>query len=327
MTSGEFVVARSAEEWLARFGGQRRAVISVGNFDGLHIGHRQILASLIERARKSANLAGVVTFEPHPLKVLRPQSAPPLITTLVQRLAGFTQAGLDGALVLQFDAELSKLSPEEFAQKILVQALRTREILVGANFRFGHQHAGDVKLLKHIGAKDDFSVYVIEPVELNGLPVSSTRVRQAVLNARMEETAELLGRPFALTGEIRRGAGRGATMVFPTLNLAPEQELLPAPGVYASTSSLNERIFRSVTNVGFRPTFDGSGLTIETHLLDFAETITEGRLEVRFWKRLRDERRFSGPDQLREQITRDIASADAFFGKVAWQHSSLSTHT
>ena len=327
MTSGDFVVARSAKEWLTRFGGQRRAVISVGNFDGLHIGHRQILASVVERARKTASIAAVVTFEPHPLKFLRPRSAPPLITTLEQRLNGFAQAHLDGALVLPFDTALSQLSPGEFAQNVLVQALRTREILVGANFRFGHQHAGDVKLLKQIGAKDDFTVHVIEPVELHGQPVSSTRVRQAVLNARMEETAELLGRPFALSGEIRPGAGRGATLVFPTLNLAPEQELLPAPGVYATTSALEERAFRSVTNVGFRPTFDGSGLTVESHLLGFAEKITQGRLEVSFWKRLRDERKFSGADELREQITRDIASADAFFSHVDWQGQPLPTRS
>jgi riboflavin kinase / FMN adenylyltransferase len=181
-----------------------------------------------------------------------------------------------------------------------------------------------VKLLKKIGAQDDFTVNVIAPVELNGSPISSTRVRQAVQNGRIEEAAELLGRPFPLTGEIRPGAGRGATLVFPTLNLAPEQDLLPAPGVYATASLLMGKLYRSVTNVGFRPTFDGSGLTIESHLLEFNEQVKSARLEVRFFKRLREERKFNGPAELREQISRDIATATLFFEQTGWQAPSSS---
>jgi riboflavin kinase/FMN adenylyltransferase len=324
MRPDRLFVAHTLAEWRERFGAERRSVISVGNFDGLHIGHQQILQAVLECARKQERLAAVITFDPHPLKVLRPEAASPLITTLDQRLHGFDHAGLDAALVLAFDAALSLLPPEVFAQRVLVETVRAGEILVGANFRFGHQHSGDVKLLKKIGAQDDFAVNVIAPVELNGSPVSSTRVRQAVQNGRIEEAAELLGRPFPLTGEIRPGAGRGATLVFPTLNLAPEQDLLPAPGVYATASLLMGKLYRSVTNVGFRPTFDGSGLTIESHLLGFNEQVKSGRLEVRFYKRLREERKFNGPAELREQISRDIATATLFFEQIGWQAPSSS---
>jgi riboflavin kinase / FMN adenylyltransferase len=305
---------RSTAEWAARYGSSgRRAVLSVGNFDGLHLGHQRILGQVIECAQAQQNIASVITFDPHPLKVLRPGQAPPLVETIDQRMERFAAMGLETALVLRFDRALAALSPEEFVRGVLVEELKTAAVLVGQNFRFGHRQDGNVETLTELGRRLGFSVQIVEPVAIDGEFVSSSAVRSAVTEGRVAHAARLLGRPFALTGEIIRGAGRGATVVFPTLNLAPEQELLPKVGVYATETRVEGRLYRSATNVGFRPTFDGTLLGVESHLFDFSREITEGRLEVRFWERLRDEQKFSGPAELRSQIAADLARTREFF--------------
>jgi len=306
-------VAHSPEEWKSGPLPQSPSVISVGNFDGLHLGHQKIIRSLVAEARNSDLRAAVITFDPHPMKVLRPDAAPALIETLEQRLAGLDKLGLDGALVLTFDAELAKVSAEDFIRRILTETVHTRNILVGSNFRFGHKHEGDVKLLQNAGAASGFEVEIVPPVEFDGVPVSSSRVRQAVSEGRVAAAAKLLGRHFALTGGIKPGAGRGSKIVFPTLNLAFEQELLPGRGVYATRVLLHDGEHDAVTNVGVRPTFDGHTLTVESHLLDFSETVREGRLEVRFIERLREEQKFSSAEELRAQIGRDIEAAIRIF--------------
>src|SRR6266851_2869776 len=304
-----FPVFYSIEEWASHSGDARRTAVTVGNFDGLHLGHQKILQSVRERARAAGLRAAVITFDPHPMRVLRPDRAPLMIQTLSQRLAGFEQLGLDAAIVLKFDHTLSLVSPEEFIERILVRGLRVGAILVGANFRFGHRGAGDMRLLGEFGERDGFDVEVVPPVQVGGNIVSSTAIRTAVASGDVAGTIPLLGRAFSLTGEIRVGAGRGRTILFPTLNLAPEQELLPKLGVYATESVLGGRVYRSVTNVGTRPTFNGEGVTVESHLFDFNERCTEMPLEVRFHARLRDEMKFSSPEQLKEQIARDITAA------------------
>jgi riboflavin kinase/FMN adenylyltransferase len=285
----------------------------VGNFDGLHLGHQKILRQVIECAQAQRSIAGVITFDPHPLKVLRPDGAPPLVETINQRLERFAAIGLEAALVLRFDRALAGLSPEEFVRGALVEELKTTAILVGQNFRFGHRQEGNVETLTELGRRFAFSVQIVEPVAIDGEFVSSSGVRSAVTEGRVAHAARLLGRPFALTGQIIRGAGRGATVVFPTLNLAPEQELLPKVGVYATETRVEERLYRSATNVGFRPTFDGTLLGVESHLFDFSRELTQGRLEVRFWERLRDERKFSGPAELRAQIAADLREVREYF--------------
>ncbi len=312
----EFVALHSTADWKTHFPGARRSVLSVGNFDGLHLGHQKIIRTVVERARSSDALAAVVTFDPHPVKVLRPERAPSLVQTLAQRLAAFAELGLDAALVLRFDAALASRTPEEFVREILVEPLRALAVLVGANFRFGHRQAGNVALLTELSRRFAFAVEIVEPVIVNGEIVSSSAVRRAVREGNAVAAASLLGRPFALTGTIARGAGRGATILVPTLNLVPEQELLPATGVYATETLLAGRLYRSATNVGFRPTFDGTSLSIESHLFDFSERVTEGRLELRFRERLRDERKFSGPEELRRQIAADLDQAREFFRRL-----------
>lgn len=310
----EFAVLHSTQEWAARYASSgRRAVLSIGNFDGLHLGHQKILRQVIEYAAPQSSIAGVITFDPHPLKVLRPGQAPPMVETIGQRIERFAALGLEAALVLRFDRALAALSPEEFVRGVLVEQLKTEAVLVGENFRFGHRQQGNVETLAELGRRFQFSVHIVEPVAIDGEFVSSTGVRTAIAEGRVDHAARLLGRPFALTGEIVKGAGRGSTVLFPTLNLAPEQELLPKVGVYATETRVEGRLYRSATNVGFRPTFDGTLLGVESHLFDFSREVTKGRLEVRFWERLRDEKKFSGPAELRTQIAADLRECRDYF--------------
>ncbi len=306
-------VLHSPEEWAARFGTEGRTVLSVGNFDGLHLGHQKILQLLLERAHATTWRSAVITFDPHPLRILRPEQAPLMIQTLSQRLEGFDWMGLDAALVLRFDRALSMVSAEEFIETILVNCMRVGTIMVGANFCFGHRGAGDVCMLGEFGKLRGFDVEVVPPVEVHGQVVSSTAVRNAVTSGNVAEAVPLLGREFSLTGEIRPGAGRGRTILFPTLNLMPEQELLPEIGVYVTECIVAGKVHASVTNVGTRPTFNGKGVTVESHLFGFSEQVDSGRMEVRFHTRLREERKFSDVDELREQISRDISAAREYF--------------
>lgn len=311
-------ILNSTAAWVARFGDSRkRTVVTIGNFDGVHLGHQQILRRTIDRAVATKSMSAVLTFFPHPASVLRPDQAPLLLMTLPQRLRAFQNAGIDAALVLSFDNDLAKVGAEDFVRRFLVDTLRARTVIVGDNFRFGHKQTGDVALLGELGRRWDFEVLEISPVVLDGEVVSSTAVRAAVREGRMDEAARLLGRSFELAGDIKTGTGMGRKFVVPTLNLATDQECLPKNGVYATESVVRGKVYQSATNVGVRPTFDGHRLAIESHLFDFSEIVISGPMEVRFCKRLRDEQKFSGPEALREQILRDITQAKAYFAALA----------
>jgi riboflavin kinase/FMN adenylyltransferase len=316
----------SAAEWEERLGESRPGtVVTIGNFDGVHLGHQKILRDVVERAAsghggardalKKELLPAVLTFYPHPARVLRPQQAPSLLETLPQRLADFAALGIGATLVLRFDADLAQASAEDFAKKYLVDTMRAQAVLVGASFRFGHKQLGDVELLKELGRRWGFEVVIVTPVIDGAEVVSSTAIREAVRGGRVEDARRMLGRPFALVGEIRTGTGQGRKLVVPTLNLATEQETLPKTGVYVTETVLTAGTYQSVTNVGVRPTFDGTRLAIESHLFDFAEALTNGPMKVRFLQRLRDEQKFSGPEALREQVLKDIARAKGIFAK------------
>jgi len=309
----------SAADWAEHYGRTTRgSVLTIGNFDGIHLGHQTILRAVVERARKTNAVATALTFDPPPLKVLRPESAPPRLSTNAQRMEWFSVVGLEAAVVLPFTMALAKLSPQEFVEMILVRDLHVRSVLVGENFRFGHKQAGDVHLLRELGRKHGFEVIIVPPVVDYGEVVSSTIVRGKISAGDVTRAGRLLGRPFSLTGEVVGGTGTGRRFTFPTLNLAPEQELLPARGVYITRTQLDghTRRYRSVTNIGVRPTFNGSALSVETHLLDFQGETTPKRIEVRFWKRLREEKKFSGAEELHAQIARDIAAANRFFSRL-----------
>jgi phosphoribosyl 1,2-cyclic phosphate phosphodiesterase len=350
-----FSTFTSAEAWHSRFGKfDQRSVLAIGSFDGIHLGHQAILRSVAARAGALTAVPTALTFDPSPRKVLRPETAPPQISTIAQRIAGFGALGLEAAVVLPFTLELSRLTPEEFVQQILLRTLRIRALFVGENFRFGHKQAGDVNLLRKLGAEHGFEVVVLPPVVYRGEVVSSTLIRKEIAEGSVAHAARLLGRPFVLTGEVVSGTGTGHRFTFPTLNLAPEQSLLPRRGVYITRTLLEGEACsrRSVTNIGMRPTFNGSALSIETHILDWdpglnvaprgiypdlvgtaasssASSLDEERsggprpattspkhIELRFWQRLRDEKKFSGPEELRAQISRDIATANEFFTRL-----------
>jgi phosphoribosyl 1,2-cyclic phosphate phosphodiesterase len=317
--SDSMVAFTTPASWASHYGATGRgSVLTIGNFDGIHLGHQAILRALVAQARDTRDVATVLTFDPPPLKVLRPESAPLRISTNTQRMDWFGALGVEAAMVLAFTMELARISPEDFVDQILVQGLRVRAVLVGENFRFGHRQAGDVKLLRDLGMRHGFEVIVIPPVVYKGAIVSSTAIRREVAAGEVTHAAALLGRPFALTGEVVGGTGTGRRFTFPTLNLAPEQELLPARGVYVTRTLLEgeSKSRRSVTNIGVRPTFNGSALGVETHLLDHSGEIDSKRIEVRFWKRLREEKKFRGADELRAQIARDIAAANRFFSRL-----------
>jgi riboflavin kinase/FMN adenylyltransferase len=309
----------SPEQWTARYASTGRgSVLAIGNFDGIHLGHQAILRAVVQRAEKTKDVATALTFDPSPRRVLRPESAPMRVCTNAQRIEWFGTVGLEAAVVLPFTLDLARLSPEEFVEQILVRGLHVRAVLVGENFRFGHKQVGDVALLRELGARYGFAVEIISPIALDGEIVSSTAIRREIAAGNVTHAARLLGRPFVLTGEIVSGTGTGRRFTFPTLNLKPEQELLPGRGVYITRTLLEgeTKSRRSVTNVGMRPTFNGASLSIETHLLDFSGDVTAKRMEVRFWKRLREEKKFTGPEELRAQIARDIASGRRFFTRL-----------
>jgi phosphoribosyl 1,2-cyclic phosphate phosphodiesterase len=312
-------VFSSSQAWASRYATFGHAsVLAIGNFDGIHLGHQAILCATVERARALDAVSTALTFDPSPRKVLRPESAPPRLSTNAQRMEWFNALGLEAVVVLPFTLDLARLSPGEFVEQILVRDLHVKAVLVGENFRFGHKQAGDVKLLSELGAKHGFHVVIVPPVVYRGEVVSSTIIRREVAEGDVSHAARLLGRPFALTGEVVTGTGTGRRFTFPTLNLAAEQELLPARGVYVTRARLEgeSRSHRSVTNIGMRPTFNGSSLSVETHLLDVQLETAPKRMEVRFWKRLREEKKFNDPEELRAQIARDIASADKFFSSL-----------
>ena len=308
----------SPAEWSAHYAASKRgSVLAIGNFDGIHLGHQAILHAVEQRAIETGCVATALTFDPSPRKILKPEAAPYRLSTSAQRMDWFGVAGLESAVVMPFTLDLARLSPEDFVDQILVHDLQVRVVLVGENFHFGHRQAGDVKLLRELGMRRGFDVVVMPPVSYRGEIVSSTCIRKAIGEGDVSYAARLLGRPFVLTGEVVKGAGIGRKFTFPTLNLVPEQETLPAQGVYVTRTRIDgeAKTRRSVTNIGNRPTFNGSGVTVETHLLNFSEEIAPKRIEVHFWKRLRSEKKFNGPDELRVQIGKDIVNADRYFSR------------
>jgi riboflavin kinase/FMN adenylyltransferase len=313
-------ILHSPEEWIAQFGAERAGTsVTVGNFDGVHLGHQKILRAVVEKAQAQRLKSAVITFDPHPAKVLKPEVAPTMLETIVQRCDHFAELGIDAVLILKFDAELAAVSAEDFVRKYLVETLRAREIFVGGNFRFGQKKRGDVAMLQQLGAKADFQVNIVEPKTLDGEIVSSSHIRKALSEGRVDEAERMLGRPFALVGEIVSGTGMGRKLVVPTLNLKTSQETLPKNGVYVTSSMMGGATYGSVTNIGVRPTFDGTRLAIESYLFGYSDFVTNGPLEVKFLARLRDEQRFNGPEALKAQVLADIERAQTLYSELQSQ--------
>lgn len=301
----------------------RGGAVSIGNFDGVHRAHQAVLASVIAAARAAAAPAVAVTFAPHPVRLLRPESAPPLITPQEEKLRLLAATGLDAIVVLPFTRELSLLSPREFAAEFLVRGLGAAAVHEGANFQFGHKHAGNVATLAELGREFGFQVAVHPEMRLRGQLVSSSAIRRLIAAGDVPRAARLLGRWFSLRGPIVAGRGVGRRLTVPTLNLAPYPELLPARGVYVTQTWLGDCWRPSVSNCGVRPTFAAAGaseaLTVETHLLDFAPATAPKlppEMEIRFLFRLREERPFSTPEALKAQILLDAGRARRFLRRL-----------
>ncbi|MEZ5333383.1 MAG: bifunctional riboflavin kinase/FAD synthetase [Thermoanaerobaculia bacterium] len=292
-------------------------VATVGNYDGVHVGQRAILSRVVARADAEGLPAAVVTFEPHPLRVLRPDEAPRRISTAEQKRELLEDAGIDVVAVVRFDETLACRTPEEFVDGLLVEGLGVRELYVGSRFVFGRDRSGDVEALRRLGATRGFEAHGVEEVDLAGEPVSSTRIRQALERGEVATARRLLGRPFDILGTIVPGDDRGAALGWPTINLATENELLPANGVYTTTVrfAASGAEHAGVTNVGVRPTFGGSATrpVVESHILDFNENVYGERVRIAFLERQRAEETFSSAQALSRQIGLDVAAARRYF--------------
>lgn len=291
--------------------GLRSPSVTVGNFDGVHLGHRALAEAVVAEARAAGGEAVVLTFDPHPSRVLAPERAPATLMTIAQRAEMLGPLGIDRLAVLPFTRELSHESPEEFARRVLAGALGARAVVVGFNFRFGRGRAGDASALASFGRELGFAVRALPPVLHEGAPVSSSRVREALGRGAVEAARGLLGRRYFVDGAVVQGIGRGRSLGIPTANLDPVNEILPGGGVYACLCSIAGEGPRrpAVVNVGRRPTFGGGAELLEAHLLDFGDDLYGRSLRVEFEARLREEQRFPDGAALLRQIRADIESA------------------
>lgn len=301
------------------------SVLTIGNFDGVHIGHRRIFRRVAQIAAENGWQPSVLTFSPHPTKVVAPDRSPLLLTTLDQRCELMRQAGIRQVLVLSFTPEIAKLTPDEFVVQILVEKLGARAILVGENFRFGYRAAGGIRLLAELGKRYGFVTEIVSAVAWRRSMISSSVIRRLIRDGAVDRTARFLERPYSLDGDVIPGHGVGSKQTVPTLNLSTPAEVLPALGVYVTrTRDLDDgRSWPSVTNIGYRPTFGGDSLSIETFLLKPLDGSAPRHIRVELLRRLREERKFESPEALKAQILRDAARAQAYFRRLdRWVHRS-----
>jgi riboflavin kinase/FMN adenylyltransferase len=291
------------------------SVVSVGNFDGVHRAHQQVLKQVVERARALRAQAVAVTFEPHPVRILRPDAAPKLITPLWRKLKLLGSAGLDTILVLPFTRDFSVIKPQEFASLVLRDSLHAVEVHEGANFHFGHKAEGNVERLSDFGHKLGFEVRIYPEMKIAGDPVSSSTIRDLVRQGELQRARRLLGRVFSISATPGRGRGYGHKYTVPTINLSRYEELVPEDGVYVTRTRIGNETFDSVTNIGTRPTFGTGSFAIESHLLNFhpISLTAETPVEICFLKRLRNEIKFPSVEALREQIAKDVHRARRYF--------------
>ena len=309
-----FTVFRSLSEIPAGFG---PTVAAVGNFDGVHLGHRAILGAAVAEARATGARAVAITFNPHPEHFLRPAQAPKLITPLPERLRLLAETGIDAVMLLAFDAALANLSPRDFAQQFLIAALGVRSMHEGKNFRFGRGATAGVRELAEMGEELGFAVHVHKAIRVRGLEVSSSAVRALVAAGDIRRARWMLGRPFSILSTPASGRGIGTRLLVPTVNLAAYDGLLPAFGVYVTRLKVGGRSFQAVTNVGNRPTFGEASFAIESHILDFEPIDLDETtpLELEFLLRLRGEKTWPSPEALKAQIFKDVARAKRYFAR------------
>lgn len=292
----------------------RPTVLTLGVFDGLHLGHQLIIRRVVERARAVAAVPTVITFDPHPRAVLHPESAPPLLQTFDQKIEAFGVLGVEQAIVVRFTREFAAVRADEFLRDVVRERLQAKEVYLGRGFAFGRGREGDIELLRKVSGELGFAAFEVPEVRLRGRRISSSRVRELLSAGAVNLARRMLGRPYGVEGRVARGAERGRTLGFPTANLQPRNRVIPRRGVYVTATLIEGAWRRSVTNVGLRPTFgEAEEPSVETFVLDWRGDLYGDVVRVRFLHRLRDERRFASAGELKRQIDRDVARAERYF--------------
>jgi riboflavin kinase/FMN adenylyltransferase len=292
----------------------RPTVLTLGVFDGLHLGHQKIMRTIVERARALQAVPTVITFDPHPRAVLHSESAPPLLQTLDQRIGAFEVLGLEQTIVIRFNRDFAATDAETFLREVIHDRLKAKEVYLGKGFAFGKNRAGNIELLKKLSAELGFLADEVPEVQLRGQRISSSRIRHLLLEGHINLARRMLGRPYGIEGRVVRGDRRGHTIGFPTANLQTVNRVMPKNGVYVTSTLIDGQWRRSITNIGVRPTFENQAEpTIETYILNWAGDLYGDVIRVRFLHRIRDERKFSGIEELKAQINKDLARAEIYF--------------
>jgi riboflavin kinase/FMN adenylyltransferase len=292
----------------------RGTVLTLGVFDGLHLGHQAIMKTVVERAEAVGAVPTAITFDPHPRAVLYPENAPPLLQTLDQRLANFEFLGIKQSIVIRFDQQFASINAESFLRDIVFERFQAKEVYLGKGFAFGKDRAGNIELLRKISQELGFVADEVPEIQLRGIRISSSKIRKLLQEGKVNLVRRMLGRPYGIEGQIVHGLQRGRTIGFPTANLKPVNRVLPKFGVYATATLIDGIWRRGITNVGVRPTFENEAEpSIETYIFDFDGDLYGDVLRVRFLHRIRDERKFNGIEELKAQIKKDTANALIYF--------------
>jgi riboflavin kinase/FMN adenylyltransferase len=293
----------------------RNPVLTIGNFDGVHKGHLVLFDLVKDKAGALDGQSAVITFEPHPIKIMKPGNGPLMITPTQQKLRLIEEAGIDVIFCISFTKEFASITARDFVRDILVEKIGIKELVVGYDYTFGHGREGNIELLKDMGNSFHFKVHIVEPIRIDDTLVSSTSIRNFVQEGNLAEAKKLLGRDYQICGTVVKGEDRGGRLLgFPTANLKPIDELTPKPGVYAVKVLIADQIYEGVTNIGHNPTFGGHNFTVETHILDFSQDLLGKTIRINFIERLRDEKTFKSVGDLAAQIEQDIIRARAIFG-------------
>jgi riboflavin kinase/FMN adenylyltransferase len=293
----------------------KNPVLTIGNFDGVHTGHLTLFDKVKQIAKAINGQSVVITFDPHPVKVMKSGNGPLLITSIKEKLKLISEAGIDVIFCISFNKQFSAISARDFVKEILVERIGVREIVVGYDYAFGRGRLGDIRLLQDMGKEFGFNVHVIEPIHLDKTLVSSTYIRDLLLKGDLVEAKRLLGRDYQISGTIIKGAGRGTNLLgIPTANLQTLDELIPKKGVYAVIADMEDGSYYGICNIGNNPTFGSNALSIETHLLDFNKDILGKEFTIKFIHRLREEKKFNSKEELADQIRKDITRVRKLFG-------------
>ncbi|MDX6557458.1 MAG: riboflavin kinase / adenylyltransferase [Blastocatellia bacterium] len=292
----------------------RPTVLTLGVFDGLHLGHQLIMKTVVERARATGAVPTVITFDPHPRALLHPESAPPLLQTFDQKIEALGALGIEQTIVIQFDQDFAQIRAEDFLRAVIADRLHAKEVYLGCGFAFGHSREGDIDLLRTVSRSLGFFADEVPEVRLRGRRVSSSRIRELLQQGRVNIARRMLGRPYGFEGRVVRGEQRGAQLGFPTANLHPQNRVIPRNGVYVTAALIDGQWRRSVTNIGTRPTFGSENETsVETFVMNWSGDLYGDVVRVRFLHRLREEKKFASIEELKLQIERDVTQAGNYF--------------